>query len=149
MSLRTLSLSFHATLSRTRICHSRDLSVIQSDCGNPGSISSSNVREKNNINSCLKILGITENENNKEKERKHWIPNQVGDDDCMVFGDDDCMVFGDDDCMVFGDDSYYGSSIKYFEDDNRCTFKNDISVVITPTPLSFRAIAGIQEVFLF
>jgi hypothetical protein len=26
------------------------------------------------------ISGITENENNKGKERKHWIPNQVGDD---------------------------------------------------------------------
>ena len=39
-----------------------------------------NIRENNNIDSCLKILGITENENNKEKERKHWIPNQVGDD---------------------------------------------------------------------
>jgi len=79
------------------------------------------------------ISRITENENNKGKERKHWIPNQVGDDDCMVFGDD----------------SYYGSSIKYFEDDNRCTFKNDISVVIPPTPLSFRAIAGIQKYFFF
>jgi hypothetical protein len=38
------------------------------------------VREKKNIDSCLKISGITENENNKEKERKAWIPNQVGDD---------------------------------------------------------------------
>jgi hypothetical protein len=55
---------------------------------NPGSISFSNVREKNNIDSCLKISGITENENNKEKERKHWIPNQVGDDNSMVFKDD-------------------------------------------------------------
>ena len=71
------------------------------------------------------ISGITENENNKEKERKHWIPNQVGDDDCMVFGDD----IG----VVFGDDSYYGSSIKDFEDDS--------SDVIP-------AKAGIQEVFL-
>jgi len=34
------------------------------------------------------ISGISENENNKEKERKHWIPNQVGDDNGMVFGDD-------------------------------------------------------------
>ena len=104
---------------------------------------------KNNIDSPLLISRITENENNKGKERKHWIPNQVGDDDCMVFGDDDCMVFGDDIGVVFGDDSYYGSSIKYFEDDNRCTFKNDISVVIPPTPLSFRAIAGIQKYFFF
>jgi len=47
-----------------------------------------NVREKNNIDSCLKISEITENENNKEKERKHWIPNQVGDDNSMVFKDD-------------------------------------------------------------
>ncbi|HXK70945.1 MAG TPA: hypothetical protein PK455_06575 [Caldisericia bacterium] len=39
-----------------------------------------NIREKNNIDSCLLISRITENENNKEKERKHWIPNQVGDD---------------------------------------------------------------------
>ncbi len=38
---------------------------------------SSNVREKKTIDSCLKISGITENENDKEK---HWIPNQVGDD---------------------------------------------------------------------
>jgi len=35
----------------------------------------------------LLISGITENENNK-KERKHWIPNQVGDDSGVVFGDD-------------------------------------------------------------
>jgi len=34
------------------------------------------------------ISGITENENNREKERKYWIPNQVGDDNSMVFGDD-------------------------------------------------------------
>jgi len=40
-------------------------------------IPSSNVREKKTIDSCLKISGITENENGKEK---HWIPNQVGDD---------------------------------------------------------------------
>ena len=78
---------------------------------------SSNVREKKNIDSCLKISGITEKENNKEKERKHWIPNQVGDDDCMVFGDD----IG----VVFGDDSYYGSSIKDFEDDSGCDFEDD------------------------
>jgi len=52
-----------------------------------------NIREKNNIDSCLKISGITENENNKEKERKHWIPNQVGDDNCVVFGDDRESVF--------------------------------------------------------
>jgi len=42
------------------------------------------------------ISRITENKNNKEKERKHWIPNQVGDD------------IG----VVFGDDSYYGSLIR-------------------------------------
>jgi len=36
----------------------------------------------------LLISGITENENNKEKERKHWIPNQVGDDIGVVFEDD-------------------------------------------------------------
>ena len=65
----------------------------------------------------MKISGITENENNKEKERKHWIPNQVGDDDCMVFGDD----IG----VVFGDESYHGSSIKYFEDDSGCAFEDD------------------------
>ncbi|HQG82176.1 MAG TPA: hypothetical protein PK455_05740 [Caldisericia bacterium] len=41
-------------------------------------IPSSNVREKKTIDSCLKISGITENENGKES--KHWIPNQVGDD---------------------------------------------------------------------
>ena len=35
-----------------------------------------------------------------KKKRKHWIPNQVGDDNCMVFGDDYVMFFGDD--------SYYG-----------------------------------------
>ena len=62
-------------------------------CGNPGSISSSNVREKNNIDSPLLISGITENENNKEKERKHWIPNQVGDDSGVVFGDDSLCGF--------------------------------------------------------
>ena len=53
---------------------------------------SSNIREKNNIDSCLKISRITENKNNKEKERKHWIPNQVGDDIGVVFGDDSCPV---------------------------------------------------------
>ncbi len=47
------------------------------------------------------ISGITENENNKGKERKHWIPNQVGDD------------IG----VVFGDDSYCGFPIKDFGDD--------------------------------
>ena len=41
------------------------------------------------------ISGITENENNKEKERKHWIPNQVGDDIGVVFGDDSGCVFED------------------------------------------------------
>ena len=66
------------------------------ESGNPGSISSSNVREKNNIDSPLLISGITENENNKEKERKHWIPNQVGDDIGVVFGDDSGKDFGDD-----------------------------------------------------
>ena len=54
------------------------------------------VREKNNIDSPLLISGITENENNKEKERKHWIPNQVGDDIECAFGDDIGVVFGDD-----------------------------------------------------
>ena len=48
---------------------------------------------------------MTKNENNKEKERKHWIPNQVGDDNCIVFGDDIGVVFGDDSCIVFGDDN--------------------------------------------
>ena len=62
---------------------------------------SSNIREKNNIDSPLLISGITENENNKEKERKHWIPNRVG------------------------DDSYYGSSIKDFEDDSEFAFEDD------------------------
>jgi len=42
------------------------------------------------------ISGITENENNKEKERKHWIPNQVGDDSGVVFGDDSGCSFEDD-----------------------------------------------------
>jgi len=46
-----------------------------------------NIREKNNIDSCLKISGMTKNENNIEKN-KHWIPNQVGDDNSMVFKDD-------------------------------------------------------------
>jgi len=41
----------------------------------------------------LLISGITENENNKEKERKHWIPNQVGDDSGVVFGDDSLCGF--------------------------------------------------------
>ncbi|HOJ16019.1 MAG TPA: hypothetical protein PLC43_02475 [Caldisericia bacterium] len=68
------------------LCHS-------CESGNPGSISSSNVREKNNIDSPLLISGITENENNKEKERKHWIPNQVGDDSGVVFGDDSLCGF--------------------------------------------------------
>ena len=31
---------------------------------------------------------MTKNENNKEKERKHWIPNQVGDDNGCDFKDD-------------------------------------------------------------
>jgi len=43
-----------------------------------------NIRLKNNIDSCLKIPEITENENNKGKEIKHWIPNQVGDDSSVV-----------------------------------------------------------------
>jgi len=47
-----------------------------------------NIREKNNIDSPLLISRITENENNKEKKRKHWIPNQVGDDIGVVFEDD-------------------------------------------------------------
>jgi hypothetical protein len=51
---------------------------------------------KNNIDSPLLISGITKNENNKEKERKHWIPNQVGDDIGVVFGDDIGVVFGND-----------------------------------------------------
>ena len=42
------------------------------------------------------ISGITENENNKGKEIKHWIPNQVGDDIGVVFGDDNGMVFKDE-----------------------------------------------------
>ena len=66
-----------------------------------------NIREKNNIDSPLLISGITENENNKEKERKHWIPNQVGDDRSLV-----------------------------------------IPHLIQKHFLSFRSIAGIQEVFL-
>ncbi len=70
------SISFH-----TPLCHSRE-------SGNPRSISFSNVREKNNIDSCLKISRITENKNNKEKERKHWIPNRVGDDKGCAFEDD-------------------------------------------------------------
>jgi len=44
----------------------------------------------------LKISRITENKNNKEKERKHWIPNQVGDDIGVVFGDDSGHTFEDD-----------------------------------------------------
>ncbi len=95
---------------------------------------------KNNIDSCLKILGITENENNKEKERKHWIPNQVGDDDCMVFGDD----IG----VVFGDDSYCGSSIKDFEDDKYHGFLLGL-VKIKKKNTGTRFRCGFQEVFLF
>ena len=100
----TSPLSFLESLIWNPFCHSalpylsfpRHISVIQSDCGNPGSISFSNVREKNNIDSCLKISRITENKNNKEKERKHWIPNQVGDDIGVVFEDDIGVVFEDD-----------------------------------------------------
>ena len=77
------------------------------------------------------ISGITENENNKEKERKHWIPNQVGDDIGVVYGDDNCIVFGDDNGMVFGDEKVLGSSIKYFEDDSGCAFEDHKS------PLSY------------
>ena len=55
------------------------------------------------------ISGITENENNKEKERKHWIPNQVGDDKLL-----DPLIID-------------------FEDDNGRTFEDDISVVISHT----------------
>jgi hypothetical protein len=61
------------------------------------------ILERNNIDSCFKISGITENENNKEKERKHWIPNQVGDDSGMVFGDDKLL---DPLIIEFEDDSY-------------------------------------------
>ena len=32
----------------------------------------------------------------KKKERKYWIPNQVGDDIGVVFGDDNGMVFKDE-----------------------------------------------------
>ena len=60
------------------------LSVIPAKAGIQEVFLSSNVREKKNIDSPLLISGITENENNKEKERKHWIPNQVGDDISVV-----------------------------------------------------------------
>jgi len=61
-------------------CHSaHTLFVIPAKAGIQEVFLSSNVREKKNIDSCLKISGITEKENNKEKN-KHWIPNQVGDD---------------------------------------------------------------------
>ena len=60
-----------------------------------------NIRLKNNIDSPLLISGITENENNEEKERKHWIPNQVGDDKLL------------------------GSSIKDFGYDSGCAFENE------------------------
>jgi len=49
-----------------------------------------------------------------KKVKKAWIPNQVGDDNGMVFGDD----------------SYCGSSIKDFEDDSGCAFEDDKSVVV-------------------
>jgi len=35
------------------------------ESGNPGSICSFNIREKNNIDSCLKISGITKNTKRK------------------------------------------------------------------------------------
>jgi hypothetical protein len=35
---------------------------------------------------------MTEKENNKEKEIKYWIHNQVGDDSGVVFGDDSSNV---------------------------------------------------------
>jgi len=68
------------------------LYVIPAKAGIQEVFISSNVREKKNIHTCFKIPGISENENNKEKERKHWIPNQVGDDNGMVFKDDRSVV---------------------------------------------------------
>jgi len=56
----------------------------------------------------LKISGITENENNKEKERKHWIPNRVGDDIGVVFGVDIGVVFGDDKLLLIPDKGFRG-----------------------------------------
>ena len=80
-------------------CHSRDLSVIPhtlsvipAKAGIQEVFLSFNIREKNNIDSPLLISGITENENNKEKERKAWIPNQVGDDIGVVFEDDNQLT---------------------------------------------------------
>jgi len=58
--------------------------VIPAKAGNQEVFISFNIRLKNNIDSPLLISGITENENNEEKERKHWIPNQVGDDSSNV-----------------------------------------------------------------
>ena len=69
------------------------LSVIPAKAGIQEVFLSSNVREKKNIDSPLLISGITENENNKEKERKHWIPNQVGDDSVCPFEDDIYLGF--------------------------------------------------------
>ncbi len=94
------SFSFRAHLSV--ILHT--LSVIPAKAGIQKYFSS-NIREKNNIDSPLLISRITKNENNKEKERKHWIPNQVGDDIGVVFGDDIGVVFGDDIGVVFEDDN--------------------------------------------
>jgi hypothetical protein len=60
----------------------------------------------------LKISRITENKNNKEKERKHWIPNQVGDDIGVVFGDDKLLWIldqvKDDSGRTFEDDTIPG-----------------------------------------
>ena len=71
------------------------------------------------------------------KGKKHWIPNQVGDDIGVVFGDD----IG----MVIRDDSYYGFPIKDFGNDSYCGSSiKDLGMTVAVIP----AKAGIQEVFL-
>ena len=69
--------------------------VIPAKAGIQDVFLSSNVREKKNIDSPLLISGITENENNREKERKYWIPNQVGDDNSIVFENDKLLLIPD------------------------------------------------------
>ncbi len=80
MTVGVLSKMTVVVIHTTYFCYSSELFVIPAKAGIQEVFLSFNIREKNNIDSCLRISGITENENNKEKERKHWIPNRVGDD---------------------------------------------------------------------
>jgi hypothetical protein len=93
MTVGVLSKMTVVVIHTTYFCYSSELFVIPAKAGIQEVFLSFNIREKNNIDSCLRISGITENENNKEKERKHWIPNQVGDDSGVVFGDDSLCGF--------------------------------------------------------